>query len=143
MLSFSSFIVFQVDAIRWFFPPLLVACMVFAMAFFPASKDYKLPLLTVVFGVYTLYLEKNLSSVSGWRGTGIQLLYLLMAFCYCSTLYSYAYRPVILQNSFPFLFIIMLGIPIIEQTLSRPKKPQRIQLSNYPLPEKFHKLIKR
>ncbi len=107
-----------------FFPPLLVACMIFAMAFFPASKDYKLPLLTAVFGVYTLYLEKNLSSVSGWRRTGIHFLYLLMAFCYCSTLYSYAYRPVLLQNSFPFLFVIMLCIPTIEQTLARTKKPQ-------------------
>ncbi len=108
-----------------FYPPLLFACMIFAMAFFPASKDYKLPLLTAVFGVYSLYLEMRLSDVTGWRSNGIHIVYLLMAFCYCSTLYSYAYRPVLLQNSFPFLFVIMLCIPIIERALYVTKKPQQ------------------
>jgi len=84
---------------------------------FPASKDYKLPLLAGGFGVYFIYLSKSLYGLSKiWKGVTFGL-FGVISFAYCTTLYSYAYRPLEMQNSFPFVYSILLCLPIIEVVL--------------------------
>ena len=106
-----------------FFPPLLFACLLFSMALFPASKDYKLPLLAGGFGVYTLYLSRLQFNKMLPSQILIYLCYLGIALSYSITLYSYAYRPVALQNSFIFVYGTLILVAIIQFIIEKTKIP--------------------
>jgi hypothetical protein len=99
------------------YPPLLLACMLSAMVLFPASKDYKLGLLCGVFCMYVIYLQEQLSMTSHKRNIVVQLLFGLVSLCYSAVLFSEAYRPDVLKNSFPILYGMFIVITIIELIL--------------------------
>lgn len=97
-----------------FFPPLIFACTLGAMVLFPASKDYKLCLLVGVFGIYLLYIENKLRQFDQKKHLVIYGIVFILALCYCTTLYSFIYRPLILQNSFPILYLMLVLLPVVE-----------------------------
>lgn len=99
------------------YPPLLMACMLSAMVLFPASKDYKLGLLSGVFVLYVLYLEKQVQFITKKRGVLVHLLFVLIGMCYSAVLFSEAYRPLVLKNSFPILYAMFIVVVVIEFVL--------------------------
>ena len=94
-----------------------MACMLSAMVLFPASKDYKLGLLSGVFCFYVIYLQEQLQHVTRNKEILVNIIFSLIAVCYCIVLFSEAYRPVILKNSFPVLYLLMIGVTGIEFVL--------------------------
>lgn len=114
-----------------FSPPLIFACMLVAMVLFPASKDYKLALLSGVFGIYLIYMEKKLLIMQKHQKVSLYVLTGFLIFGYTTTLFSYMYRPVLLQNSFPVLFLMLLGITLTELILAINDKVSLGLKSNY------------
>jgi hypothetical protein len=99
------------------YPPLLLACMLSAMVLFPASKDYKLGLLCGVFCFYVIYLQEQLSTTSQKRSIAVQILFGLVSLCYSAVLFSEAYRPDVIKNSFPILYGMFVAVAAIELIL--------------------------
>jgi hypothetical protein len=110
------------------FPPLLLGCMLAAMALFPASKDYKLAMIVGVFCMYVIYLEREITYLPRTNKIQIYGLFSVMAFCYASIQFSEAYRPAVLKNSFPFLYLMLILLVAIETIiLHKSKTPHSLQ----------------
>ena len=101
-----------------FFPPLFLWCTLAVMIFFPASKDYKLAILCFAMAPYLIYLENRITQI-GRSNIYISVLIFFLVVAYSSTLYSWVYRPVVIQNSFIMLYSIVLILPAIEILLNK------------------------
>jgi hypothetical protein len=104
-----------------FYPPLILWCTLAAMVIFSASKDYKLVILQAPMAYYIIYLEDSLTIYRIRNIPVFVLSFFLQAICYCATLFSYVYRPDILQNSMPFLSLLMILIPLTVASISEDK----------------------
>lgn len=76
------------------------------------SFDYKLPLLSLPMAYFFGYLFAGERNELGGR-VGMSLLFLL-SFCFFGTLFSYAYRPAIIANSFPLVFGMMICSTLLD-----------------------------
>jgi hypothetical protein len=123
ILSILSFVGLVLPTIRkktkiGFSPALVLWCTIASMILFPSSKDYKLVVMFGAVVLFAIHLERLLENGS-IRRMGVLLAGLtLFSLGYCGTVYSYGYRPLILQNSFIFLFLIMVSIPLIEMSIT-------------------------
>jgi hypothetical protein len=101
-----------------FYPPLILWCTLAGMVLFPASKDYKLVILFAAMAIYVTYID----NIQETRSINKPLVFIsglfLQMLGYCATLFSYAYKPYILQDNLPFLVLIMVSLPLSEWCIS-------------------------
>jgi len=80
----------------------------------PVSNDYTLPILV---GPMALALTSLVNSKYGKRKTTAALLVMISSAAYSSILYPFKYRAVLIQNAFPFLFIILISTTILNRLI--------------------------
>lgn len=94
--------------------PLLFLCILGMMLLPPASRDYKLPFLCAISGVaLVFYVEEIRGWIKSKVGIGIVIVSLISV-SYCITSFSWIYKPLLLQNSFPFVFLMFVSIVLLE-----------------------------
>ncbi len=94
--------------------PLFYLCILGMMILPPASRDYKLPFLCAISGVVLFYYFEEIKGwISSRIGLGIVMVSLISV-SYSITSFSWIYKPVFLQNSFPFVFLMFVSIVILE-----------------------------
>ncbi len=112
-LLLFGFFVFCLVMIVWqaykknicgFNPYIFLACFIGACVIPSVSFDYKLATLPAAVAVT---VPAILSFTAGRNRVFIILLTLIFSIAYSSMLYSYANKPVILQNNLPALFVIL------------------------------------
>jgi hypothetical protein len=122
---------FKTNPMGEFNPAILMACLCMVLLAVPTSKDYRLSGLIGVVGIYLLYLDAKVKDLIGLKAYLLMGVYLLFSAAYSVTLISYAYRDGIFQNSFPFVLLLMVCLPIFEflhTTKRHPKKQADAQL---------------
>jgi hypothetical protein len=89
-------------------PHLLLTCTLGALIIPSLSMDYKLPL---VLGPLALVLQSaGIPETDTRRFRASILLKLVCAFACSTTLYSYTIKPLMLQNNFPALLVMLLAV---------------------------------
>lgn len=112
------------------YPPLILGCTLAAMVLFPASKDYKLAIICGAFCMYVLYLQQKLPGLAKRQEREVYLFFGIISFCYCAVLYSEAYRPLEMKNSFPLLYVMFIFVTLIEVVIPSPSvkvRPEVLQ----------------
>ena len=97
-----------------FNPVILIACLLVILLAVPTSKDYRLSVLIGGVIFYSLYLIRIENQLRGLRRNIFLLISLVFYSSYSVVLLSFAYRPGLLQNSFPFLLVMMISLPVFE-----------------------------
>ena len=90
---------------RGFDPYVFLACSIGACVIPATSFDYKLSMLPACIAIS---LPGILDFNEPVHNLLVAFFTFILSLAYSSTLYSYAYKPVILQNNFPALLIILL-----------------------------------
>ncbi len=110
---------FKNDSRGSFNPVILMACIMLILLAVPTSKDYRLSVLIGGVVFYSLYLIRSENQLSGSGRIIYLFLCLLFYSSYSVILISFAYRPGLLQNSFPFLLVMMICLPAFEWVRSK------------------------
>lgn len=80
----------------------------------PVSNDYTLPILV---GPMALTLTSMVNNEYGKRKTAAALLLMISSAAYSSILYPFKYRAILIQNAFPFLFVILISTTILNRLI--------------------------
>lgn len=95
---------------------LLFVCIIGALVIPPVSHDYKLALLALptalMFDEFNYKINSSLNS-------SMKIMIILASFFYSSTIFSYSNKPVYLSNNFPFIFLLLITILIIDFILNK------------------------
>jgi len=94
--------------------PLLFVCLLGMLLLPPASRDYKLPFLCAIMGVMLIYYFDKIKTVRSTMYTSVIVSLFIISLSYSVTSFSWIYKPVVFQNSFPFVFLIFVSIIISE-----------------------------
>jgi hypothetical protein len=101
----------------------LLLALTLGMLILPStSHDYALPMLTVPFAL--AIASQSIENLP-WKGLTVILLVFLGSLAYSATLFSYAYRPAYLNNSFPLLLIILVVVALL--SLLKGRQPEALQ----------------
>lgn len=86
-------------------PYLLLACSIGALLIPPISYDYKLSILVPAIALAALEFERTAAHTHpGAFGVGS---FVVMVSAYSTTLYSFAFKPTVLDNNCPALFVML------------------------------------
>jgi hypothetical protein len=84
---------------------LLLTCTIGALII-PVSNDYTLPIITTPMALAYLTISNNNYEKNKIAAI---LFSILAAISYSALLYPFKYKPLYLQNSFPFLFLLLIA----------------------------------
>ncbi len=112
-----------------FYPPLIMACTIGALAVLPISKDYKLAMMPPVFVIYILYINARDHLLNGKRRLIHFITLGLFSLGNFVLIFSYAYRPAIIQNSFPILYGMLLLVLASELIWQSRKEKQTEEIT--------------
>jgi hypothetical protein len=96
---------------KGFSKKLFFVCMIGALIIPPISHDYKLALLALPTALMFDDLKNRISSS---LNTLLKFLIISASFFYSSTLFSYTNKPVYLSNNFPFIFLLLISMLILD-----------------------------
>jgi hypothetical protein len=107
-----------------FHADLLMVCVIGGITLPSVSHDYSLPLLMAPFAMVLAdwYKPGNVR----WKPLTI-LVTIIVSLAYSITLFPIAYRPVVLQNSLPMIFVILTGVVLM--SMVRGNQPDRSEIS--------------
>jgi hypothetical protein len=92
-------------------PYLLSICTLLALLLPAVSNDYKLPLIT---GPLAIVLQENIIIGKNNRPALVPIILgFVGSIAYSATLFSYTNKPLILNNNFPSLLLILLVVTIM------------------------------
>jgi hypothetical protein len=97
---------------------LFFVCMIGALIIPPISHDYKLALLILPVALMFDELNKKISSAIN---ISVKTLVIVSSFLYSSTLFSFSNKPIYLSNNFPFIFLLLISLLILDYIVDKRK----------------------
>lgn len=93
-------------------PFLILVCTIIALIIPSLSNDYTLAYLVGPAAFFFMHVQKTLHKTESAKGT-MWFWTAISAFALSSTYYSYLQKPLILQNQFPILFLLLICVTIL------------------------------
>ena len=107
-------------------PYLLLACSIGALLIPPISYDYKLSIIVPAIALAALEFERTAAETHpGALGVAA---FVVMVSAYTTTLYSFAFKPTVLDNNCPALFVMLACVTTLTalRSAARPAAPAAI-----------------